>query len=289
MSGKDLFSSKYLTAEITTAEGRSYFIPIKHPINDYFVAEIEGQLYVFKITDKIKTYRQTAVRSFRWISYHTSHWMPLSPSDTQELEIVLTKNSLPKVNRLLQRTFKLLGEREKTDFKEHNITELIGQILDAKSKNPIDSKNIATYLKNLDVEKIITPVKRIADFIQEDLLPVNPGFLGNVIGQWIRAETVRKKVMNTPTTGKIPWVKLIILLSIVVGIAVIVIWAVQNDIFSSIIPRIGEPTSADIMNQYPTPESLKAAVDRGEVDYDSLPPDIKKMIDNVKLPVVTTP
>ena len=253
------------------------------------MAEIEGQLYVFKITDKIKTYRSTAVKSFRYLSYHTSHWMPLSPSDTQALEIVLTKNSLPKVNRLLARTFKLLGEREKTDFKEHNITELIGQVLDAKSKKPIDSKNIATYLKNLEVEKIVTPVKKVADFIQEDLLPVNPGFLGNVIGQWIRAETVRKKVMNTPITGKIPWVKLIVLLSIVAAVAVLVIWAVQNDIFSSIIPKIGEPISQDIMSQYPTPESLRAAIDRGEVDFDTLPPDIKKMIENVELPVVTTP
>jgi len=215
--------------------------------------------------------------------------MPLSPANTQELEIVLTKNSLPKVNRLLARTFKMLGEREKTDFKEHNITELIGKVLDAKAKNPIDSKNIATYLKNLDVEKIIMPVKKVADFLQEDLLPTNPAFLGTIIGQWIRAETVRKKVMNTPTTGKIPWLKLIILLSIVVSIVIIVIWAVQNDIFSSLIPRIGEPTSTDIMQQYPTPEALKAAVDRGEVDFDSLPPDIKKMIEGVELPVVTTP
>ena len=289
LSGKDLFSSKYLTAVVINAEYRGFVFPIRYPVGDFFIAQIEGQLYVFKITDKIITYRHTAVKSFRFIIYHTSHWAPLSPENTRELEIILTKNSLPKVNKLLQRTFKMLGEREKTNFEEHNITELIGQILDAKSKNPIDAKNIATYLKNLEVEKIITPVKNVADFIQEDLLPVNPAFLGTVIGQWIRAETVRKKVMNAPTTGKIPWLKLIILLSIVTGITVIVIWAVQNDIFSSIIPRIGEPTSQDIMQQYPTPEALKAAIDRGEVDYDSLPPDIKKMIEGVEAPVVTTP
>jgi len=183
----------------------------------------------------------------------------------------------------------MLGEREKTDFKEHNITELIGQVLDAKAKSPIDTKNIVTYLKNLDVEKIITPVKKVADFIQEDLLPVNPAFLGTVIGQWIRAETVRKKVMNTPTTGKIPWLKLLILITIVAAIAVIVIWAIQSDVFSGLIPTIGQSTSQDIIAKYPTPESLKTAIDRGEIDYDTLPPDIKNMVDNVKLPEVTTP
>jgi len=253
------------------------------------VAEIEGQLYVFKITDQIITYRHTAVKSFRFVLYHTSHWMPLSPADTTELEIVLTKNSLPKVNRLLARTFKMLGEREKTDFKEHNITELIGQVLDAKSKSPVDSKNIVQYLKNLNVEKIVTPVKKVADFLQEDLLPTNPAFLGAVIGQWIRAETVRKKVMNTPTTGKIPWLKITILLSIVAALAVLVIWAIQSDVFSDLIPTIGAPTIQSITEKYPTPESLKAAIDRGEVDYDTLPGDVKKIVDSVKLPEITTP
>jgi len=289
LSGKDLLTSKYLTAEVTTAEGRSYFIPIKHPIDDYFVAEIEGQLYVFKITDKIKTYRQTAVKSFRWISYNTSHWMPLSPEDTKELELVLVKNSLPKVNKLLARTFKLLGESEKADFKEHNITELIGQILDAKAKNPVDQKNIAQYLKNLKVEKIITPVKKVSDFIQEDLLPTNPEFLGNVIGQWVRAETVRKKVMNTPITGKIPWLKIMLITALVLGVVLFAVWAWQSGVFNSIFHQPGQLTTQEITKKYPTPESLKAAIDRGDVDYDKLPADVKKIVDNVKLPVLTTP
>ncbi len=210
--------------------------------------------------------------------------MPLSPADTQELEVILTKNSLPKVNRLLARTFKLLGEREKIDFKEHNITELIGQVLEAKTKSPIDQRNIATYLKNLDVEKIITPVKKIADFIQEDLLPTNPGFLGNVIGQWVRAETVRKKVMNTPITGKIPWLKIMLITFMVAGIAIFGYWVWQSDILSGILPDLGSGpvTSQDIMSKYPTPEALKIAIDRGEVDYDSLPSDIKSMVDTVR-------
>lgn len=215
--------------------------------------------------------------------------MPLSPADTQALEIVLTKNSLPKVNRLLARTFKLLGEREKAVFKEHDITGLINQVLEVKSKSPVEQKNIATYLKNLDVEKIVTPIKKVADFIQEDLLPVNPAFLGNVIGQWIRADTVRKKVMNTPITGKIPWLKIMLITAMVVGIAVFGIWAWQSGVFNSIFHEPGQMTAKEIMAKYPTPETLKAAIDRGEVNYDKLPPDIKKMVDNAELPKITTP
>ena len=47
------------------------------------------------------------------------------------------------------------------------------------------------------------------------------------------------------------------------------------------------PSSTDIMSKYPTPEASKAAIDRGEVSYNSLPSDVKKMVDNVKTPTVS--
>ena len=41
------------------------------------------------------------------------------------------------------------------------------------------------------------------------------------------------------------------------------------------------------MQKYKSPEALKAAIDRGEVKYDKLDPNTKKIIDNLKLPTAT--
>ena len=42
-------------------------------------------------------------------------------------------------------------------------------------------------------------------------------------------------------------------------------------------------STSNIMEKYPTPESLKAAIDRGDVVYNTLPDDIKKLVDGVKV------
>jgi len=289
LSGKDLFSSKYLTAEIINSENRAFFVPIQNTIGDYFIADIDGQFYVFKITDKIKTYRTKFTRSFRYITYHTSHFMPMSPADVKGLEDVLTKNSLPKVNMRLFKLFKLLGEREKQKFEPHDMQKIINEIIAIQEEEPEAARNMVNFLKGLEIEQIVTPVKKVADYIQEDLLPTNPAFLGNVIAAWLRADTVKKKVTNSPTTGKKPWLKVILIISLIGLVIGIAYWAWSSGVFSNIIPSFGGSDQLDtqqILEQYPTPEALKAAIDRGDVDYNKLPPDVKKLVDTAVLPTL---
>src|SRR3990167_9124043 len=98
---KSIFSSKWITAEISDGSSRLHFVPIKHTIGDYFVAMINKQLYAFKIVgSEIKTYRQTLIKSFRVLQYDTTHYRPISPT-SEALKLALEKNSLPKVNMLL--------------------------------------------------------------------------------------------------------------------------------------------------------------------------------------------
>ena len=98
-----------------------------------------------------------------------------------------------------------------------------------------------------------------------------------------------KKITNTPITGKLPWLKIIAIIAIIGLIAGVGYWIYSSGILAGGIPGLptfGQETQADILSKYPTPEALKAAIDRGEIDYNTLPPEVKKLVDAIKLPVV---
>src|SRR3990167_1622422 len=195
---KIIYSSKWITAEISDGSSRLHFVPIKHTIGDYFVAQINKQLYAFRIDgSRIKTYRQTLVKSFRVLQYDTTHYLPIS-SETKELELVLQKNSLPKTNDLLFKIFKLLGRREKSEFIPHQLKDLVKELEANEAKYPEQVKNIKIYIESLGVDQIVTPVRRIADFIEDDLIATSPSFLGEGLTHYQRLDFEHKKVTNSP-------------------------------------------------------------------------------------------
>ena len=56
--GRDLYSAKWLTAEIDDHGSRRWIIPIKHTIGKYFLAKIDKLYYCFEVDlAAIKTYR----------------------------------------------------------------------------------------------------------------------------------------------------------------------------------------------------------------------------------------
>ena len=300
---KSIFSSKWITAEIVDGSSRLHFVPIKHSIGDYFVAMINKQLYAFKIVGtEIKTYRQTLVKSFRVLRYDTTHYRPIS-SDSEDLKLVLEKNSLPKVNMLLFNVLKLLGRREKVKFESHNLPKLIKEISDKENEYGEQIKNITNYLENLKIDEIVTPVRKISDYLEGDLLATDPQFLGTTISSYQRTDVEHKKITNYPVGAKSAWLKWIAIIALIGLVAAIGYIAYSQGVFDSLTGMFGsfqiqgggpsflqpnQPSASEnIMSKYPTPEALKAAIDRGEVDYDSLPPDIKKLVDGVKLPTAS--
>ena len=300
---KSIYSSKWITAEISDGSSRLHFVPIKHTIGDYFVTMINKQLYAFKIVgSEIKTYRQTLVKSFRVLRYDTTHYRPIS-SDAENLKLVLEKNALPKVNVLLSNILKLLGRREKAKFENHDLAALIKEIGEKEGEYGEQIKNIINYLENLKIEEIVTPVRKISDFIEADLLATDPQFLGTTISSYQRTDVEHKKVTNYPVGAKSAWLKWIAIIALIVAMVAIIYIAYDQGAFDSITGMFGafqlngggapsfftpnQPSASEnIMSKYPTPEALKSAIDRGEVDYDSLPPDIKRLVDGVKLPSV---
>ena len=300
---KSIFSSKWITAQISDGSSRLHFVPIKHTIGDYFVAMINKQLYAFKIVgSEIKTYRQTLIKSFRVLQYDTTHYRPISPT-SEALKLALEKNSLPKVNMLLFNLLKLLGRREKSEFTNHKLAELIKEISEKEKDYGEQIKNITNYLENLKIEEIVTPVRKITDYLEGDLLATDPQFLGTTISSYQRTDVEHKKVTNYPVGAKSAWIKWIAIFALVGMIAAIIYIAYDQGVFDSLTGMFGsfqlqgggpsflqpnQPSASEnIMSKYPTPEALKAAIDRGEVDYNSLPPDIKKLVDGVKLPTAS--
>ncbi len=300
LSHKDIFNAKWITAEITDASSRIWYVPIKNPLGDYFLADIDNQIYCFKIDGaRVKTYRHTLIKSFRVLQYDTNHYMPVSAKDNKELENVLRKNSLPRVNLMLFNILKVLGKMEdQKEFTPHKLKDLIGKISKKEDQYAEQVKNITNFLESLNVDEIVTPVKRVSEFLEDDLMETDAKFLGTIVSTFQRTDIEHRKVTNTPLTGKIAWMKFMAVAIIMLGIGAVA-WIMYDsgtfesgftipgfDSFSDSLTGAVEDPIKKWTEKY-TPEELKAAIDRGEVDYDDLPKLLRDTVDSVKLPEVT--
>lgn len=284
LHGRDLLSSKWITAIISDASHRVHFVPIKHTIGDYFITDIDGDVYAFKIDGRrILQYRESMVKTFRILQYDITHHLPLS-SESKELEIILELNKLPKVDGMLANIFKILGSKERGNFVSHKLSELIDRINGyekTEARNELEAKyskeamNMINYLDHLDVKEIVTPLKKVSEFIQEDLIATDPKFMGTVVASYQRTDMEHKKVTNTPIASKQAWIKF---LAIFMGIGLVGAVAffvydggyLDNMMGGMSMPTMGQLDDTMIMNKYPDAESLRIAVDKGEVDYDKL-------------------
>jgi hypothetical protein len=307
LSGKDLLSGKYITALITDSANRIHFVPIKVTIGDFFIAEIEKEIYVFSLKDaRHLIYRQTLAKSFRVIQYDTSHYKSLR-AEVKELELMMQRDGLPKMNRLQLNVLSQLAKREKKDFKEHNIIEIIEAFEKSHTQNVAAVQPIIEYLEELDIEKIVTPLRNITDFVTEDLVATPPSFLGQIIPRYQRFDIEHKKITNTPLKGGAGFMKMVLV--IVLGIAIVggVYIAYDKGVFDGVtdfadnLGTIGDgfsglpsPTQgiqtkgavdysdATIQAKYPEPQALVDAINSGEVDYNKLSSTMKSYVDGLE-------
>lgn len=294
LSGRDVYSSNYVTAEIVDATNRVHYVPIKNPIGDFFIAELEKhQFYCFKIDPaRIMTYRQTMTRSFRVLWYSTKNYQPISAGDNALLEDVLRTNSLPKVNYMLLSTLKTLGKREKNipegkDFPGHSLQTLVAEVTKHENQYTEQVQNITNYLEHLQTKQIVTPVRHVSEFLEEELIVPDAKFLGDIVSTLQRVDQEHKKVTNVPITGKLPWFKILLIVSLVGIMGGVGYYLYETGAFSnfSLGGMFGSSSnSQDLMKAYPTPEALKVAISQGKVKESDLPPDIKREVDAIKLP-----
>lgn len=283
---------------------RAHFVPIKAVVGDFFLAEIERQIYVFTLKGaRILTKRQTATRSFRFVLYETSHVMPMNPYENKELEIVLEKNQLPKVNLMLFSVLKELGRREKKTKENtldppHRLMDLIEEVADDESRYNEQVRNIKEYLSHLKIEEICTPVQRLANFLDEDLIETDASFYGEVVSRFKRTDDEHKIIMNKPVkTSKhlVKWIAVGLMVALVAAAAVLLLGGqnMQAPDLGNLIPGFSMPgqpgvmTLEDFQKVYPTPLDAKKAVDSGSLSINQIPPQLRDIVKNFKPPVVT--
>jgi len=316
LHGRDLFSSKYITAEIKDSSKRLWYVPIKYTIGDYFLASIQRQTYCFKIDSEICQYREKLTKQFQVIQYDIKHYRPLK-SEIKELELLLKKEGLSKVDGTMAHILRVLSAKEKKEheFTPHDLDEWIKKISEYEDKNiskvipkdqhkfSIEMASIINYLDNMGIEKIATPVRGVSEFIEDDLKATDPKFLGTVATTLQNLDFENKRVTNSPSGSKVAWLKWILIISLVVIVALVVYVAYSNGWFDPIL-NAGKaledvnfsftpgaaPTDAGFAQKYPTPEAAKAALDRGELHESQIPPAMRELVKNVKTPeAIPTP
>ena len=293
LHGRDMLSSKWITAIISDASHRVHFVPIKHTIGDYFITDIDGDVYAFKIDGRrILQYRESMVQSFRILQYDITHYLPLS-SESKELEIILELNHLPKVDGMLANIFKILGAKERDDFISHKLSELIDRIHGyekVEARNELNERyskeamNMINYLDHLNIKEIVTPLKKVSEFIQEDLIATDPKFMGTVVSSYQRTDMEHKKVTNTPLASKQAWVKFMAIFMGIGLVLAVVFFVYDGGYLDSMmggmsVPTLGQLDDSVIMAKYPDSESLRLAVDSGEVNYDKLSSVAQNIVD----------
>lgn len=293
--GKEIFSAKHDTALIIDSQQQAHFITIKKVIGDYFIWNLKDELFCFKVDGRrLITYRETGAKSFRFYIYNTNNYLPASPENVKKLEDILTQNHLPKrVNEKLLDTFKILGNKEKKikegqKFTPHDLVKLAEEIDELKDPEAQDKiQNMVNFLKELSVKEIVTPVRELSEFLENDVRPKDAKFLGDLFSQLQRVDNEHKKISNTKKTAKGPLLKVIIIVAIVAAIGVMIAVMAQSGALGHILPSFGGTTQAtptQLMQEYPTPEAMKRAIQEGKLDYNSLTPDLKKAVDAIQLP-----
>ncbi len=89
---------------------------------------------------------------------------------------------------------------------------------------PDQVKEIDAYLKSLDIKKIVTPLRRITDFITDDLIATNSSFLGEGVARYRRLDGTLRQITNVPVKPKGNMMKyMLILMPVIIGALILFI------------------------------------------------------------------
>lgn len=297
-SGKKVYSHDLITAEISDASGHVFFVPIKYMIGDYFLTEINRQVYAFYLDQtRVKTSKTKGAKSFQIIYYDVSHYKPVSTDHITELERIIKVNSLPKkLTKKGLNVLNILGKTEKEDFTVHDITTLKARLLEHKDRYKKTIAELINFMAELQTEEIVTPVKRMVDFVEGDLKTIDAKFMGSIFSQAVKMEETSQKVLNPILTAKKSWVVMILALGMLGSMGGMAYFANESGAFdglmSGVVPQINSGGATydqkNLMQKYPNGAALRAAVDSGTLKYDLLPKPVQTIVDNTPS-IVPTP
>lgn len=286
--GRDLYSPKWINAEIDDSAGRRWVVPIRHTLGDYFIAEIDRVVYCFELDFRaVKYYRGFGLRTIRFLNYDTSNFRPLRGEELTRLQALLRENRLPPVNGRMYQILHALKfkEQQRERFEPHNIGELIAELDQRKDQR---TQAVAEFLRELNVEEIVTPVRGIVEYLDDELRLTRPAFLGNLVSHYQRLDSEHKRITNLPLGPQKPWLKMALVVGLIAAVAAMLYIGYEDGWFDSLVGMadFGQLDASQLMQDM-TPEEARAAVDRGEIDIGSLPRELQEIIASVELPTVT--
>lgn len=329
MGHGDWLRGKYLTALITDHNDRAHSVQIRHVVGEYFLAPIENNLYAFSMRGARKlTIGDAASRQSRFIMYDTSNAMPLDTAKLDQLARTLDLNGLTRMDGSLLRLWTLLGRAEAKQevairkaiakkkkagapLTKHEVAAVMSLIDTHAETYPEEAEELRLYMKELDPDHIVGPVKRVVDYVIDELITTDPSFLGELCSRHARIDRENKTMTNTPRNSGAAWVKWGMLL--VLGIAVVGFVAIGasegwfdtsalgfgqgldlsnlGSAFnpsslgqSALSPAAGPDCSAaGIQSRYASPLDMAIAVESG-AETCELPKEIKDALKHVEVP-----
>jgi hypothetical protein len=295
-SGKDLFSPKWPTAIIIDASNTAHFFQIKHPVGDYFFSKVNDELYAFDMKGDSIKWRKSMAKSFEFQFFFTDHYKPMSPH-IKELELISAKNDLPKLSLTLYKVLHMLKLREKKDFQSFKVKSLLDDLSKEKDDDPkryAQYQDVISYLKDLDVDEIVTPVKRVSEYLEESFMATDPKYMGSVKTAVQLALTENREVNHNPISAKGGWIKILAVMMGVGLLGTLLYLGYTSGTFDGITAMIPDISNVSLQPQqavnptggYDSPEAAKAAIDSGNAKITDFPSEMRSLINSVETPTV---
>ena len=285
--GRDLLSSKWPTAIVIDSVGAAHFFPIKNPIGDFFFAIVNNELYCFNTRTQPFSWRQTMARTFSFYVYFTDNYNPVT-SELKGLEQIIVRNELPRLNMLFYKAMKHLVKKEKRKFEaleKKLLIEDLSKHKDANKERFAEYQSVIEYLEELPFDKIVTPVKRVTEWIDQTILAPDPAIMGAIKTSLELALNQNKEINHVEIKAKKGWAK-IILMMCVIGMGIAIAWFVYDGGYlENLGGSFGAVSDEQIKTKYPTCEALTNAVTTGEIKYDSLSKGSQAVYDSCKVSV----
>lgn len=286
LHGRDLLSTKWPTAIIIDSVGAAHFFPIKNPIGDFFFAVVNNEIYAFNTREQPFSWRQSMAKTFAFYVFFTDNYNPVT-KELKELDTVLERNDIRKFSMMWYKVLKMFARGEKRKFEAMEklvLIEALSKDMKSNPKRHADYEELIDFLKDQPLDKIITPVRRCTDYLDETFLAPDPAIFGAIKTSLKMLLNENREVNHVEIKAKKGWMK-IILLMCVIGMGVAIAWFIYDggyldNLGASIGPSFGGMSDQQIMSNYPNCESLHAGVDSGKLKYDSLSPAVKKIYDS---------
>lgn len=225
-------------------------------------------------------------RTFSFYVYFTDNYNPVT-EELKELDNILERNDIRKFSMMWYKVMKRFARSEKRKFEAMETVKLIESLSKEKEKNPkryTDHEELIQFLKDQPLDKIVTPVRRITDFVDETILAPDPAIFGAIKTSMKMLLNENREVNHVEIKAKKGWMKIFLVMA-VIAMGIAIAWFIYDggyldNIGASFGGSFGVISDEELRNKYPKCNQLVTAVDGGIVKYDQMSKTGQSIYDN---------